>query len=385
MLPSNIALRTTKDTWEVAGVFREDVLALALRSRNEVERHKAGEIELDEVAFWLKALARAFLAHVDGLSALMRDCVKQFPQYLGQSLSRKQEAELSHPAGPSSFSRGVSVAFRLFPRLFRARYEMDTSSSDFQTFQLLCAGRERFTHPKSAGDLYPWELLLSLQPAMEWFLIEEMRLLIACGSAAGLHLERESLPERRFPFSRSRAEGFRQLAPTLDAAFTDLERGAYSVEMVRGLEGDTLRAVRLVRESQTSSSLLSQQCAVRALYRDFFTEVEGCLFAAKRAVDPDYDPEVAKQLLIGNDEAVLRNVVAALEACATTYGSPRTIPLTDAGWAALIRCRGIRNRATHPRKLADLLTAGLALYDIILALRWFRAHASPCFDPLEES
>lgn len=173
-------------------LFGEDVnrcLKTCIRRSQEIKKSHNDE-DFKEFFFWFRCLIRAFFAHVEGITYVMRQIA--FKAYergevkysIGELVLLKEETyELKGNRIKSTnkfnpFLDNVKLTFMLFPRVFNSDFKLNTSNHGFECFQKALKARHSITHPKLRRGFIPFfDTLKDTQQAIIWF-GENMRELI---------------------------------------------------------------------------------------------------------------------------------------------------------------------------------------------------------------
>jgi len=362
----------------VATTLQHDVLAFSLEARPQVVRFQAGEISLEDVCFWHKALAGAFFTFAEGLCFVLREAITENAHRL--ELSQKLRRQLA-PESRVELERLVPIALRHFARLFNAEAAVDTSTEDFRGFRALTEAREAFAHPKNHAEVCPFNLFPTLSPACEWFFLAWRSTLVACTSSLGHTLGANSeAPVQRRQFTDARLKAFANRRVEFDAERNSGDFLEDLKDVIFPLMRDTLRAIEAMRNSNTATALPAT-CGLRNLVRVLFSQIEGTTLIAADLLHRFASGEpVEKKLLIGDSAEVRERIVATLDAFSERFASPRKIQRIGVGWEAFVPARALRNRLTHPHSGRDLIVGPEELEIVLSLASWWRTEIHPCFD-----
>jgi hypothetical protein len=211
--PNGSRLGILVELGQIGTVLQQDLIALGAEVTRQVELFKQGELDLESVCYWHKALAGAFFASADGVCFAVREAVLHNAHSFGIDFSQKVRRSLA-PDSRLPLEKAAPLAFRSLARLFTADFSVDTSGEPFRGFKVLTDAREAFVHPKDHAEVCPFSLFPTLSSAAEWFLIQWRSLLVACTRALGHPLQGDTAPTPRFSFrdelltafARARAE-----------------------------------------------------------------------------------------------------------------------------------------------------------------------------------
>ena len=139
-----------------------------------------------ELGFWYRNLTRSFMSYVEGILYVMRRLII-FAHERGEIELSPGEAVLVREMGytinarkkrveerdiPNRLLENFVLTFRIFPRVFGSKFEVDYGHHGWEKFQDLVDMRNALTHPKSVDDtLLRSELPNTVRDALVWFYI----------------------------------------------------------------------------------------------------------------------------------------------------------------------------------------------------------------------
>ena len=175
-------------------LFHQDTLR-CLHKCNELgqqyERFSVDRELFREYQFWSRTLLRAFFAHVEGLSYVMRRMVLWAHERGECELSIEEASLLREESyhynvrrkrieardSPNRFLENLLLAFDLFPRALGTEFKPQLSDHRWDSFQKALAARHAITHPKKVEEfILTGETILYLKESVVWFgqLIQDM-------------------------------------------------------------------------------------------------------------------------------------------------------------------------------------------------------------------
>lgn len=168
-------------------LFHQDTLR-CLRKCHELEQQSdqfSADRELfREYQFWCRTLLRAFFAHVEGLSYVMRRMVlwaheRGECELSIEEISLLREKSYSYNVrrkkiegkdSPNRFLENLLLAFDLLPKALGAEFKLQFSDHRWDSFQKALAARHSITHPKTVEEfILTGETIFYLKDSVVWF------------------------------------------------------------------------------------------------------------------------------------------------------------------------------------------------------------------------
>jgi len=144
--------------------------------------------KFDEFQLYARAFVRAFFAHVEGVTYLMRQVVIWAHDRDEIALTEPEVSSLSeserNAAGKLRFNsvkENFRLAFNYFPRLFGSTYRPDKSGQGWHFFCTSIRVRDAITHPKTTTEFkLSGDAVREAQIAAVWFNEILRKLLVSC-------------------------------------------------------------------------------------------------------------------------------------------------------------------------------------------------------------
>lgn len=229
--------------------------------------------DLAEVSFWLRSAVRTLVILIDSIAEYMDAILVMTPEK-SQIISTRQRKRLS---GRLGVTERVSLAFRLFPKLFAAEPAIDTGGEDWRGLVAVAKARHRIVHPVNLEDTLPLAVFPSLRPTFLWYSEVFWETLARCARQTG-----ESVPPS--PVVRQKGEQFRSKDLAEDLLGSDAYKQIQGVreaslmlnrQLVKTYGADLTHSLNFFKPHKSELSSLESQFAGRNLVRTLFSSLEG--------------------------------------------------------------------------------------------------------------
>ena len=366
-LDSASAIRVLKYVENVHAVLVDDVI----RSYGSLTDDKDRSPE--QHAFWHRSASHALFSTLEGGSYAMRRSVllfggsvvtldKETRAKLGDQRYDKKRDRVLEAKIKTQTKESVKLAFRHFPKLFGASYELETQSRGWEAIISFLKARRRLTHPTTFDDFLP-DGIEALESAVLWYLPEIDRLLTTCRSSVS---NPEELPPRTSVDAQVKSLG----KPVFDEETLQLIGASAGKSMVyfrkyfAYITKDLQRSSELLFREQlddpaSSSSEAAKRIgfARRNFVRTSFAVLEGVMNGARFFLESGRD---RGQFEIADDEAkaftsgpLVDRFPAVLESFSRHVGYGRS-PTGGKRPTAFVKAIRIRDRLAHPQLVRDL-------------------------------
>lgn len=144
-----------------------------------------------ELMFWTRCLIRAFIAHVEGMTHVMRQTViwaqeRGEIELLDKELLKLKELDESGKPRFNSPVANLNLAFNYFPRIFDVEYSLEKNGQGWKDFKYTLDARHAITHPRDTLEfLISGEKLGRVREAVKWFSCAVRDMLFAIMSKMG--------------------------------------------------------------------------------------------------------------------------------------------------------------------------------------------------------
>ncbi len=373
-------------------VLYHDVSLLMERCFKKIPEFNAGDESAEDVALWFRALAKAFMAQVDGITSVMRDIVLKasqlgildVPSDIEEKLSRVDDVSTDNEEQASgnrpSFLDSLDLTLSQFGRIYQVTNFPRKDDYRFAYFRALVSVRNQITHPERLEDLLTVARLMAcFQLGMMWYTEEIIRVLSGGKTVPKRSQSQEKAVEKTAraylkgipstDWSREKTEAF------YAEVRRDLGNGfRYAWTMYNALERDTASWMKLVGEDLQDPE---SSTWIRCLVRSFITEVEGVCAARYKVVQWAYEDKKIK--VAAGDVPILEKKRVTLEEkldvairlFPVVYDGTAKGNRSGVGYSKFVQVLGWRDKLTHPRMAADLAVSPASIIDVYEANIWF--------------
>ena len=331
-----------------------------------------GQAQLD---YRVKNVIRCLLGSVDGISYFLRQTTVDCAPTMGVTIAPEDLRSLRKVRNPRG---SLQQGYKFFGQLAGLDLAIDTTSREWQAFDELVEVRHGFSHPTEIRGLFALRALHLIQPTLVWFMSLMSQLFSQVGSSFGskfvpadvrdLSIQIEEPVLRRVLFETFNTEFFDLVAQSAGRSIAYLRH----CMQILNMETDSARSDLLAIPSVWDPR---RQYQARLLAWSLSSNIEGMT----NLVRSELEKAVAREE-IGLTDADRESMAAELvedRAGATAEVWSRevgyaTVPSRKGeDWTAVSQARGIRNRISHPKKLADLRIDQKQQVTLLRGGRWF--------------